>query len=461
MDIGGGMATPGRILWSPDGRLVALDVSSSLLPHLITLVNTEDATVRHRIRVPIPPELPGKYTGGVEPSQMSGMHMLLGWADGGRSLVSLLGIEPGHDLSYLPGYSPPIATSQPGEMIAPVPSSPPVTEAAIYCYVLDSETGELARSVRVYSSAVVPVIYSLSLSPDGETLAFGWFDASAQWSGGPGLVPLNLDVWDLRNGELKYSINTLRVYSGRSFYDVRDQYVVWSRDGDTLYVAAGETIKVIEAATGKIMYALPDVVPPTATPTAVPTWPPNAYRPPVVPGVVSTAQPVLPQVPFPDIFGRFFPQPAPGFPATATPDPSHYESLDGIELSLSGDRLAAYAGTRIRVWDLTKREPVMLTSIAGLPPHITGPVSGVVLADVMWATGDRLLVSFVRNMGGAVWLIDAETGVHLGELVPYAQEMAWSPGGNKVAFLINGRLDIWGSEEGAGSAETPTGRPAP
>ncbi len=453
MDIGGGMETPGYIMWSPDGSVLALDVANTLIPHQIMLVDSHNATVRHRIRVPIPPELPGKYKGDPEPLQIPGTHMLLGWADEGRSLVSLLGVQPGQylyvDPSYPGSYPAPnpaaVPTAPPVVPVGPMPNSPALTASSMYVYILDTATGDPVRSVEVYSSTVPPSIYSVALSPDGDMLALAWLDDRARSLMLP--TPLNVDVWDLRRAELKYSLKTLRSDPAKSYFGVRDRYLTWSPDGRTIYLATQDTVRVIEASTGKIMYTLPDVVPPSPMPAATATTPPKGFPPPGMPVPVNTGLP-LPPIPFPDVFGRFFPQPAQGYPPTPTPNPNQYYSIDGIELSPSGDRLVVFSGNTIRVWDLTSRQLVSLTSIPGLPPYIVVPVPGIAPSDVTWAAHARLLVSFTRNFGGSVWLVDPETGAHLGMMVPFAQEIGLSSDGDKVALLINGRLDIWGTENG-------------
>jgi WD40 repeat protein len=149
-------------------------------------------------------------------------------------------------------------------------------------------------------------------------------------------------------------------------------------------------------------------------------------------------------------------------PPTPTPDPNTYNPVGGIKLSPSGDRLAALDITTIRIWDLATGKLNMLTSTPGLIPYPGGPyVPGVTPPRVHWSADGRLLVVFARDYGGSVWLIDPETGDHLRNLSPYAEDMALSPAANKVALRANGRLDIWAGDQGQPATQSPISRPTP
>lgn len=469
----GGIAIPGAILWSPDSRLLALDEPGGLVPHTITLVDAEEARILQTIRVPAPPEPPGKSSGGIEPMQSMGMHVLLGWANSGRDLVTLIGVTPGSlpgmlGLPYaVPTVLPTSAASNPPPTPALGPVLGPVAE--IYCYVLDTETGDLVRSVQIYSSTAPPRIYSMALSPSGDALAFAWYDDRGVYPGPT--THLNLDVWDLRNGKLGYSVPNLQVNTAYSYPDRPDQYLAWSPDGATLYFASEETVKVIEAATGKILRTLPGVVPPTYTPVPPPTIPPTQVGPamPQLPIAVSTAgpgQPGAPLVPLPDIFGRLFPQSGSGFPPTPTPDPNRYYPVGGIKLSPDGEHLAVFDSMTLRMWDLASGSVEMLTAMPGISPGFTlgysgPPPPGIPPPFVAWSADNRLLATFARNYGGSIWLVDPKTGGHLRILTPYANNMVWSPATNMMAMHINTSVEIWGSNSGPPGTESPPGHPTP
>lgn len=409
-----------KAMWSPDSRLLAVDAvrssvpytntvvePNSALPYTITVVDAEKGTVRNTIRVLGPPELAATPTpaGRNRTAVVETFHQLVGWADNGRSLVTLLFVERREDVDGNPAYSLFDPTPQPDA--TPVPPS-----FSVYFYVHDAATGDMVSSMQVYFTTAYPSVYGLALSPDGNTLAFATTDRTPQPAESTSQV--NLSLWDLRAGRLKHKVEGLGDEVVGPFPGIWDQFLAWSPDGATLYVASDITVKVVEVATGKVVRRFPEVVPPTSTPL------PTAPQPPT-PGP-----------------GTSFPQPTPGGPPTATPDPDRYYPIQNIELSPAGDRLAVADYRTIRVWDTASGNLRMLTSMPGIvPSHLNASMYDHSHARLTWLAEGRLLASHFSDYGSGIWLIDPETGVHLRRLVDYLQYVAWSPATNMFA------TDVW------------------
>jgi WD40 repeat protein len=98
----------------------------------------------------------------------------------------------------------------------------------------DARTGRMKQLLNGHSSTV----YDLAFSPDGETLATGSFDRTAR-------------LWDVRTGRLK------RTLAG---FDGRVPRVAFSPDGRTLAAKGGRkthAIKLWDVATGRLLSTLP------------------------------------------------------------------------------------------------------------------------------------------------------------------------------------------------------------
>jgi WD40 repeat protein len=353
-------------------------------------------------------------------------HQLVGWGDNGRSLVTLMLVERRDESELNPvpvqPIPVPVATSQP--VAAPIGPS-----LSVYFYVHDVATGDMVSAMQVYSTTSYPRIYGLALSPDGGTLAFATTGDTPPSTGSTSQV--NLDLWDLREGKLKHRVEGLGDQVVSPFPGIWDQFLAWSPDGATLYLASDATVKVIEVATGKIVRTLPDVVPPTSTPT--PAAPP-------------------PRSPLPEISS------SPGVSATPTPDPGRYYPIVGIELSPSGDRLAVVDYRAIRVWETANGKLQMLTSMPGtVPSDLNASMYSHSHARLTWLADGHILASHFSDYGPGIWLIDPERGAHLRQLAEYPQYVAWSPATNMLAMEVErDYVEIWSGADGLGPTAGPT-----
>ncbi len=98
----------------------------------------------------------------------------------------------------------------------------------------DARTGRMKQLLNGHSSTV----YDLAFSPDGETLATGSFDRTAR-------------LWDVRTGRLKQTL---------AGFDGRVPRVAFSPDGRTLAAKGGRkthVIKLWDVATGRLLSTLP------------------------------------------------------------------------------------------------------------------------------------------------------------------------------------------------------------
>jgi WD40 repeat protein len=472
------------MLWSPDGRTLAAfsagafnmlsgpapfpaidslwQPGSGYVTPTLVLIDPDTVAVRYSTVISLPTDLPPRLEGGPGWSWEASEFRLLGWTDGGRSLVTMCNLNAAsHSGAYTTGQFARIVAYQ----------------------VWDVQTGWLVKNQTISGSAASPsyrtALYDIALSPDGRTIAYAVRDENPR----PGLPfdpGLDMELWDVATGQRKHSVPGLKAEYGLD-PDRKWRKMEWSPDSATLYVATKSAVQVIEAATGNIVRQLPDAVPPTSTPTIIPTWIPTTVpQVPPMPPPVSTGGPVVvapapaPNIPIPpivrDIFGALIPKPRAAPAPTIAPDPNYYAPIVGIALSPSGDVLAVHDLRVIRLWDTAGGELKTFSEVPEQVPVYTWSPStlGGPPPFVAWSPDGRLLSSLLAMGGARVWLIDPDTGKPLKALGKPADAVNWSPYSNLLAIWRQGGvqsgmpvLDIWQAKDAATMEVTPGSNGAP
>lgn len=442
-----------QALWSPDGRTVAFAPPISTISGTITLLDAGSKEVLHSIPPVVPPDFPKRSSRNLDWVQVSIAQLLLGWSEDGSELVSLVGVTA-RDTEDAPGAQP---------------------EYAFYLgyEVWDAGTGTLKSASKIRYGPWNPLIYDVSLSTEGDVLAFATLDNPVA----SGYVPtVFLELWDVQAGRMKHQVSMSQSHPMVPGVGHR---IAWSPDGATMYLMLGNQVAIMDAVTGQVKGSLPSGLPPTNTPQAygmlptatayapplynqptfvplppaIPSASPSYLPPPPPPLPISTVQsapvgpvpgmpPPAPQI-MPDFLRPFFPPSAPPMPPTPTPDPSVYSPIVGIALSPSGDTLAVYDYLVIRLWDVSTGALKMITSV----PQQSYPWYGGGLGPptLTWTSDGKLLVVLVNS---STWLVDPDTGKTIRSLGRTVSQMAWSRTRNLGALYIHGpqpSWQIWGS----------------
>lgn len=443
------------LLWSPDGGTLA----STSYTATINLINTASGKLARRLTVPVPAEMPAKSPRNRPFTQVSTRSFLVGWAVGGRYLVSM-------------------ASTGADDF---VPSDAGVGAASFVSYVSvqvwEVAGGKLARNFVVADDPNATRIVQVRLSPTGKTLAIASYDISKN----TGIRSANVRLWEVESGLSLAGPQPMQVAGSMPEAPAR-LYIEWSPDGRTLAVANGPTIRLLEP--GKTQYSriLAGSATPTAATSTVAAVPANPTRPPMP---VSTAFPILlplpigtaglmpgagpiigsgpsappaqPGPPFPSL-PNIFPMPPQGPPLpapTPTLDPANFGPVQILAWSPAGDLLASYDGRSVRLWDVAGgavRSIIDLGQSRSMDNFASNGASGQT-GPIAWSPDGGLLVTL--NGDGwsgppSVHLWDPATGVEVRQLGRDAMRIEWSPYADVLAVSYAGnpgKIELWGVRE--------------
>lgn len=442
------------VLWSPDGGTLA----STSYTATINLVDTTSGKLARTLTVPVPAEMPAKSPRNRPFVRVSTSSFLVGWAAGGRYLVSM-------------------ASTGADDLL---PSDTGVGAASFVSYVTvqvwEVAGGKLARNFVVADDPSATRIVQVRLSPTGKTLAIASYDISKSTGG----HSANVRLWDVESGHSLTGPPPMQVAGSMPGAPV-PLYIEWSPDSRTLAVANGPAIRLLEP--GKTQYsrilagsATPTAVPFSAASTAVPTNP--ALAPvPVSTGVavsfplpISTAglmpgagpiissgpiaPPAQPGPQFP-VLPNIFPMPPQGPPLpvpTPTLDPADFGSVQILAWSPAGDLLASYDGRSVRLWDVAGAAVRSIIDLGqnGSTGNFAFNQAGGRYGPIAWSPDGGLLATL--NGDGwsgppSVHLWDPATGVEVRQLGRGAMQIEWSAYADVLAVSYAGnpgKLELWG-----------------
>jgi WD40 repeat protein len=441
------------VLWSPDGKLIAVGTVSDTLsglspqglptdPNTVTLLDGTTGSISSQFSLAVPS---GEQKQDQKGERYTYSKALLGWAGEHYLVVAAV-----------------LIASDPPPAGPPGPSVLYMHMRSMAAQVFDTQSGALLQSIVLSPDLDKVFIFHMRLSPDGKTLAVAYQDRTAQ----TGTPLISVGLWDVLSGKRIPAPPPFDADLTVAYTSSQDACVVaWSPDSSTLAVANGRSVRLLDVRSGKFTASLPPSIPATPTASTMPTatsLPPLAV-PSVLgglgpPGPVMTPVGVAPAQPVP-VGPNINPPPIPNFfpmwgqaqgpPPTPTVNPNEYRPAKDLVWSPTGQMLAAYDARAVRLWNISAGTTSALIDLGSNSFFSVYMPPGWRKSYFMAFSPDAQMLAAVNTLAYGpydVRLWDVATGAELRVLSPRMPALDWSPHGDVIALnsATNGGIELWG-----------------